>query len=126
MSRSSVTTRSTPSRATILAPSFQCSVACGIVHGAVVFGVTQQGVSLCSFDLLVANEEGRHIVPVTLRDVEAPALDTGQLVAVRGHVTKRFSRSGAATVARCSIEAVEVLVAPRPAALRRLVERACA
>lgn len=126
MSRSSATIRSTPPRAALLARSFQCSVACGIVHGAVVFGVSQRGVSLCSFDLLIANEQGRHIVPITLRDVETPAIDTGQLVAVRGHVTKRFSRSGGATVARCSIEAVEVLVAPRPVALRRLVERACA
>lgn len=126
MSRSSASVRSTPSRAATLARSFQCSVACGIVHGAVVFGVSRQGVSLCSFDLLVVNEQGRHIVPVTLRDVEAPALATGDLVAVRGHVTKRFSRSGAATIARCSIEAVEVLLAPRPPALRRLVERACA
>ncbi len=95
----------------------------GVVHGEPVTTTTRDGVELTSFDVAVTDETGRALVPVTLRGAPCPVTADDE-IAVRGRVVKRFHRAGAATVARTSVEAVELLRSPRPAALRRLVERA--
>ena len=103
--------------------SFQIVVLSGTVHGVVVSGVTSTGEPLCSFDLAVFDDNGRCLVPLTWRNVEAPLFAAGDSLVVRGRVVKRFHRSGAATVARTSVEVDEVIESPKPAAIRRLVAR---
>lgn len=105
-------------------PQFQIVVASGTIRGPVVVGRSVAGEPLCSFDLHVDDAGGRCLVPVTWRGVENPGLDTGDAVAVRGRIAKRFHRAGAATIARTSLDAVEVLRAPRATALERLTARA--
>lgn len=106
-------------------PQFQIVVASGTINGPVVLGRSSAGEPLCSFDLRVDDAGGPHcLVPVTWRGVEHPGLDTGDAVAVRGRIAKRFHRAGAATIARTSLDAVEVLRAPRALALERLTARA--
>jgi hypothetical protein len=104
--------------------SFQIVVLAGVVHGAVVAGVTRSGEPLCSFDLAVVDDAGRSLVPLTWRNVEPPEFAEGAALVVRGRVVKRFHRAGAATVARTSVEVDEVIESPKPAAVRRLVARA--
>jgi hypothetical protein len=97
----------------------------GVVCGDPVTSTTHDGVELTSFDVAVADEGGRTLVPVTLRGAPCPVVADDE-VAVRGRVVKRFHRAGAVTVARTSVEAAELLRGPRPATVRRLVERALA
>ncbi len=115
--RSSVASRPAP------ATSFQIVVLSGVVHGSVVAGVTHSGEPLCSFDLAVIDDRGRSLVPLTWRNVELPSFEAGDPLVVRGRVVKRFHRAGAATVARTSVEVDEVLEAPKPAAVRRMISR---
>lgn len=105
------------------APSLHVVLLAGVVRGPLVERVTHDGVALTSFDLAVVDLGGRSLVPVTVRDA-AVAFADGDLVAVRGHVRKRFHRAGGATVARTSVEAVELIDATRPSTVRRLAERA--
>lgn len=116
--RSSVTTRLVPGAA------FQIVILSGLVHGEVVSGVTSAGEPLCSFDLSILSDDGRCLVPLTWRNVATPSFGAGDALAVRGRVVKRFHRAGAATIARTSVEVDEVIEAPKPAAIRRLVARA--
>ncbi len=104
--------------------AFQLAVVAGTVHGAVVSGEAADGTVLCSFDVLVAGGDGRTLVPVTCRDLPDVTPGEGEEVAVRGRVEKRFHRAGGRIVARTTLEADEVLVAPTRRALGRLVERA--
>jgi hypothetical protein len=104
-------------------PALHVVLLTGVVHGEPVTTTTRDGVELTSFDVAVTDETGRALVPVTLRGAPCPVTADDE-IAVRGRVVKRFHRAGAATVARTSVEAVELLRSPRPAALRRLVERA--
>lgn len=105
-------------------PQFQIVVASRTIRGPVVLGRSTAGEPLCSFDMRVDDGGGHCLVPVTWRGVEHPGLDTADVVAVRGRIMKRFHRVGAATIARTSLDAVEVLRAPRPTALERLTARA--
>ena len=105
-------------------PQFQIVVASGTIRGPVVLGRSTAGEPLCSFDMRVDDGGGRCLVPVTWRGVEDPGLSAGDAVAVRGRIAKRFHRAGPATIARTSLDAVEVLRAPRATALERLQARA--
>lgn len=105
-------------------PQFQFAVVSGIVHGPIVTGASHDGVPVCSFDVAVADDAGRTLVPVTWRDAPRDAWCEGAAVVVRGRVEKRFHRQGGRTVARTSLEAAEIVVAPRPAALGKLLARA--
>ena len=105
-------------------PQFQIVVARGLIHGDVMQGRSSTGEPLCSFDLAVDDARGRCLIPISWRGVESPGLDHGDAVAVRGRVTKRFHRSGGATVVRTSVEVTEVVRFPRAASLARLIERA--
>lgn len=119
---SSTSTSSLPSAAPV-GGGLHVVLVAGIVHGAPVERTAHDGALLTSFDLSVVDADGRSLVPVSVRGV-AVQLAEGDAVAVRGHVRKRFHRSGGATVARTSVEAVDVIDATRPAAVRRLAERA--
>jgi hypothetical protein len=104
-------------------PALHVVLLAGVVRGPVVERTASDGASLVSFDLAVRDLSGRSLVPVTMREADV-ALADGDPVALRGHVRKRFHRAGGATVARTSVEAVELIDASRPAAVRRLAERA--
>lgn len=95
------------------------------MHGTVVTGESHDGSPVSSFDVLVIDPDlGRSIVPVTWRGAPCAGLETGAMVVVRGRVEKRFHRAGGRTVARTSLEATEIRVAPRAAAITGMVARA--
>ena len=80
---------------------------------------TDDGRTFTNFDLVCRTEEGRTVVPVTVEGNEA--VSAGEVVAVAGHVSKRFFSTGRGMASRTDVRADKVVVIRRKDQITRFV-----